>query len=290
MRATVFIQKGGVGKTTSAAHIGAAAEQDHDLDVLLIDLAGKQNDLATQFGIADEISDIEAPISAIFGDNWSFIKKNVDDVIGKMTYETPEGPDLIPADDGLGAADNNLTNLTPENRYIKLENFVNNHVAPEYDLVLFDLPGKGDNITHNGLFAAENVVVPIRPGAFERDQLDGGDPSDDPDEGLRADLDDLRDQFADTDGYNATPEIKLIFPTMVDGRISMHENSVRELREDYPDLMGDPVKSTANIGNEQSEGRTLFALDDDDLYSSGITARESYRELTNDLLERLEAR
>ncbi len=40
LSAAAYVQKGGVGKTTTAAHVAVAAAQQHELDVLLIDLAG----------------------------------------------------------------------------------------------------------------------------------------------------------------------------------------------------------------------------------------------------------
>jgi chromosome partitioning protein len=71
MRAAFYVEKGGVGKTTSAAHIAVAAASTHDLNVILLDLAGTQNDLATQFGLTDEVADPDAPLSAVFGDDWA---------------------------------------------------------------------------------------------------------------------------------------------------------------------------------------------------------------------------
>lgn len=275
-RVTTYVPKGGVGKTTSTAHIAVSAHNDHGLDTLLIDLAGTQNDLATQFGLADDVRDPDAPISAVFSENWSFIRENIDNVFERMIFETDEGPDLIPADNGLGAEDNNLANVPRENRYDRLEKFITDEVASRYDLVLLDLPGKEDNITINGLFAAENVIAPLKPGEFERKQL----------ENLQRELAAIRD-----DGdHDAQPMLQLVFATMVDSTTNLADEFTNVLTEEYPEISGPPVSESANIGNEQANGRTLFALSDDELYDTGRRAREAYRQLTTSLLERLEAR
>jgi len=52
-----------------------------------------------------------------------------------------------------------------------------------------------------GLFAAGNVVAPLKPGAFERDQLDT----------LEEDLDRIREES----GHDVTPELTMVVPTMV---------------------------------------------------------------------------
>lgn len=275
LRAASFVEKGGVGKTTSAAHIGVSAHRDHDLDVLLMDLAGTQNDLATQFGLADEIQDVDAPISAIFGDDWEFIQENIPDVAERMIFETEEGPDLVPADPGLSGADNNLANVPREHRYEKLEEFIDEHVAPRYDLVIMDLPGKEDNIALNGLFAAENTIAPLKPGEFERQQL----------EQLQADLAEIREDYP-----HVEPELALVFATMVDQRTKLSERFVEDLKDEYPGVAGEYVGHTQNIGNGQDEGKTLFAYDDDELYASGKRAREAYRANTEMLLERIHPR
>lgn len=281
MRATAYVPKGGVAKTTTTAHIAVAAAQDHGLDVLLIDLAGNQNDLATQFGIAADVEDPDAPISAVFNEDWSFIRENIPDVVDRMVYDTGEGPDLIPADPGLSGADNNLANVAREERYTKLEAFVAEDLAPRYDLVLLDLPGKDDNITLNGLFAAEDVIAPLKPGEFERQQL----------ENLRDELAEIREDFDGAgDTPDANPEIRIILPTCIDNRVGYHSEFAESVQEEYPDLTGDPIGLSSNVGQFQKEGKTLFAAEDDELYDSGKRTREAYRAATDDLLSRLEAK
>lgn len=269
--AAAYVQKGGVGKTTSTAHIGVAAAVEHDMDVLLIDLAGTQNDLATHFGLGDEIKDIDAPISAIFGENWGLIQSSIDDVFDRMVFDTGEGPDLIPSDPGLSGADNNLANVSREDRYGLLEAFIADEVAPRYDFVLLDLPGKEDNIALNGLYAVEDVITPLKPGAFERNQLAN----------LDSDLAELAVE------YPVEPHLALVLPTMIDRRANLSEEFVAEIEAEYPGLVGPMVVQSQNIGNLQAEGMTLFGVDADELYGTGQEAREAYREATMTLLEDL---
>ncbi|WP_436348849.1 ParA family protein [Natronorubrum sp. FCH18a] len=280
-RAAFYTPKGGIGKTTSTGHFAANAALEHDLNVLTMDLAGTQNDLATQFGVdlpSDEEGNIDpdAPVSAIFGENWEFIRSNIDNIVDRMVFETDEGPDLIPADPGLGGADNNLANVPTEDRYDRLESFISSEIAPRYDLVLLDLPGKDDNITINGLFAADNVIAPLKPGEFERNQL----------ENLQVELKEIQDD----EDHNAEPNLRLVFATMINGTTNLSSEFVDEIESSYPEISGPPIADSANIGDGQKEGKTLFAYDDDELYKTGRRAREAYRELTADLLDRLEAR
>ncbi|RLM32662.1 ParA family protein [Haloarcula sp. Atlit-120R] len=274
-RAATYVEKGGVGKTTSAAHIAVAAHEQGET-VLLVDLAGTQNDLATHFGLdlGEDAERIDAPISAVFGDDWEFLKDNVDDLLDRMTFDTDEGPDLIPADPGLGGADNNLANVPLEDRFDKLDDFVDDLVAPQYDLVIFDLPGKEDNIALNGLFAARDVVAPLKPGAFERDQL----------RKLDATLDEISDDL------DVDLGLTLVIPTIINQSENLSEEFVAYVRGEFPEVVGHPVTKTADIGNNQDEGRTLYGVSDDELYSTGDRARESYTANTEQLLDSLTER
>lgn len=284
-RAATYVPKGGVGKTTSAGHIGVSAHIDHGADVVEVDLAGAQNDLATQFGLSVADSEdgaeteddhvIDVPISAVFGDNWDTLATTLDDPVSRMTVETGEGPDLIPADSGLGGADNNLASVPLEDRFKKLGPFVDNHLAPKYDLVIFDLPGAENNISLNGLSAAGTVVAPLKPGKFERDQLDT----------LVTDLERIREEA----GHDVAPSLEMVIPTMVDERQNVDRTFLENLQAEYPDRVTEPVVDTQGISNDQWAGRTLFALDELDL-DTAKRARETYRTITNDLLDTLEAR
>jgi len=279
-RLATYVQKGGVSKTTSSAHVAVAAAKDHDQDVVVIDLAGTQNDLATQFGVeipTDEEDNLapDAPVSAIFGENWEFIQQNIDDLVERMVFDTGEGPDLIPADPGLGGANNNLANVPLEERFQVLDNFVSNNLAPEYDLVIMDLPGNENNIVLNGLFAAQQTLAPLQPGEFEFNQV----------KNLEVSLEEIG---ADHDGVE--PELTLVAPTAIDRREPQDLTFAENVEDLYPDIVGPRITKTADIGREQGNGRTIFALDEGELLDTGVRAREAYRELTTDLLNRLEAR
>jgi len=274
-RLATYVQKGGVSKTTTSAHITVAAAQDHDLDVALIDLAGTQNDLATQFGLNDEIDDLDAPLSAIFGENWEFIRDNIDNLVDRMVFDTGEGPDLIPADDGLSGANNNLANVPLEDRFTVLDDFITSHLAPRYDLVVMDLPGNENNIVLNGLFAAQQTLAPLQPGEFELNQL----------ERLETDLEEIGDTH---DGVD--PELTMVVPTAIDRREPQALDFAEEVEAKYNGVAGPRITKTADIGRGQGNGETIFAVDEGELLETGVRAREAYRELTSDLLDRLEAR
>lgn len=279
-RGATFVKKGGVGKTTTAGHVGVAAATDHNLDVILLDLTD-QNDLFVQFGIYDHLEDddgdttIDVPVSAVFRDDWDLIANSDDNILDRMTYHTSEGVDLIPSDPGLGGADNTLANAPVEDRYTRLNTFVKNTLAPEYDFVLFDLPGAENNIALNGLFAAEHVIAPLKPGKFESEQLDRLD----------------RDLEAIRDAHPVDPQLTMVVPTMIDGRTNLSERFLADLRDEangYPKAVAPaPVDKSQGISNTQDEGRTLFAVADDELSSTAQRAREAYRTNTTELLTRL---
>lgn len=271
IRAAMYVEKGGVGKTTSASHLAVALHEEHDLDTLLIDLAGRQNDLATQFGLREATEDIDAPISAVFGEQWDFIRSNIDDVVDRMTFATDEGVDVIPSDKGLEGADNDLASVPVEERFEQLRAFIDEDLQ-EYDAVLLDLPGKESNIAINGLVAAENVVAPLKPGEFELRQLDR--------------LPTILEENAAESSID--PELVMIIPTMVDLRKTLHGEFLAELNDEYPHLVApSAVNDAADIEDAPAQGRTVFAADDDELYDTGQRARDAYQTNASELYNRL---
>lgn len=280
IRAATFLDKGGTGKTTTAAHLGVAlAEQDND--VLIIDLAGKQNDLAEYFGILDEWeADIDAPdnedrdwpnIGTVFTDQWSQIARAVPDAAEQMIRETTEGPDIIPAHPHLDGVDDDLASADKEERYDRLNTFVNEHIEPlNYDVILFDLPGLTNNVSYNGLWAAQNVIAPVEMGPLEEKQANG----------LRNDLGQIAQNF------DVNLSLAMVLPNKVDTRTNLAEEYLQKFGDTYPEQIApEHIPVSQDIRNACDQGQTVFGLEEPS--TTATQAIEAYRTNARELLTRL---
>jgi len=137
-RGAIFIDKGGTGKTTSAAHLGAGLEQAGH-HTLLIDLAGKQGDLADALGVFERVQeDIDNQddfpnVATTMGNRWTDVADMVgpEDAVDRLVYETESGVDLIPAHPDLDGLDADLGNIDDvEDRYNRLRVFLDEYVEP----------------------------------------------------------------------------------------------------------------------------------------------------------------
>lgn len=274
MRIASFLDKGGVGKTTTVAHFGVALEED-GFNVLLIDLAGKQGDLAKHFGLWDEVQANEENwpnITTVFQDEWNIIAKQIDDAVDQLVLETGEGPDLIPAHEGLDGLDSMLGNIDDtQERYSRLDTFLTEFIDGHYDIVLLDLPGSTSNITYNGLWAAKNVLAPVKAGPFEEGQAAQ----------LRDDLDEIREE-QDTD-----IQLTMLILNELDERTNAGKHFKQTFTENYPDAIAPrQVNYSQDIVNAQIDGQTAFALEEPS--KTATRALEAYRENATELVTRLE--
>lgn len=145
-------QKGGVGKTTSAAAIGAELA-NHGRRVLLVDL-DPQSSLTQGLGI-------EAP------------GRSIAEVIGGATRGplamqeiiTPisKGLDLAPSDIALAACELGLVSRIGRENVIK-QSLAN---VKDYDLIILDCPPALSLLTIGALVAAGAVIVPTLPSAAD---------------------------------------------------------------------------------------------------------------------------
>lgn len=271
--ASVFLDKGGVGKTTSTAHFGVALAEEGQ-DVLMIDLAGKQGDLAKHFGVWGDLGDPDdrwPNIATVLNTDWDKVRKQLPDATEQMIVATDEGPDLIPAHLGLDGVDDDLASVPVPERYQMLESFLQEDIEPlGYDVVLVDLPGLTNNITLNGLWATGHVIAPIELGEFERQQMAT----------LKADIDEIAEKF------DKHIEISMIVPNRVDTRTKLSEELLAELDEEWTDLIApEHVPKSQDIRNNQRAGQTIFA--DEDVSSTAARARESYRTNSEYLISQL---
>ena len=279
LRAAAFVDKGGTGKTTTVAHLGIALHE-RGFDVLLVDLAGKQGDLAKHFGVWDDYqSRIEEDaawpnVSTVFDDAWSTIAEKLgDDPLDELIITTDEGVDLIPAHPGLDTLDSELGNITDaRERYSRFEQFLDAYVDPlAYDIVLIDLPGMTNNVSYNGLWAAENVIVPIEMGPFEAEQADA----------LRRDLDKIAANF------ETSIELALVLPNKVDTRTTLAEEYLNAFEREYPDsISAEYIPYSQDIRNAAQQGQTAFALTNPS--TTATQAREAYLAAADLLVKRLQ--
>jgi len=277
-RAATFLDKGGTGKTTSAAHLGVALAEDGE-DVLLIDLAGKQGDLAKHFGVWVEVqeqidNDDDWPnISTVFAEEWDQIASKLGDAaVESLIIETDEGVDLIPAHPGLDSLDADLGNIDDaRERYSRLKQFLDEYIDGHYDTVIIDLPGLTNNVSYNGLWATRNVIAPVEMGPFESEQAAA----------LQRDLEKILEQF------DVKVELAMVLPNKVDRRTNLAKEYLDEFGEDYSDAIAPAhVPVSQDIRNAADDGQTVFALEEPS--STAERAREAFLKNAMTLQRRLD--
>lgn len=278
LRAAAFIDKGGTGKTTATAHLGAAlTRQGHE--VLLIDLAGKQGDLAKTFGVweryRDRIEDDDAwpNITTIFQDEWETISSKLgEQAVEDLILPTQEVLDIIPAHPGLDTLDAELANIDDaHDRYSRLDAFITDYIDPMgYDTVLMDLPGLTNNVSYNGLWAARNVIAPVEAGPFEAEQA----------EQLQTDL----EQIVET--FDADVQLTMVLPNKVDGRTKLADEYLDAFREAYPEAIApEHIPYSQDIRNATEQGKTAFRLQNPS--KTARQAREAFIADAGALVDRL---
>lgn len=278
LRVATFIDKGGTGKTTVAAHLGVALSRQGN-DVLLVDLAGKQGDLSKHFGLWDEVEkqihdeDDWPNISTVFQDEWDIIVEKLgEDAVDGLVLETDEGPDVVPAHPGLDGLDADLGNIKdPDDRYSRFDRFLTEYIDPlGYDVVLVDLPGITNNVTYNGLWAVGNVIAPVEMGVFEASQV----------EALKNDLDKIGENFG------VDIRISMILPNKVDRRTKLAREYLGELEDAYPEEMAPGyIPVSQDIRNAANSGRTVFSLEEPS--KTAMRARKRFVENAEELVDRL---
>lgn len=142
----VASQKGGVGKTTSVIHLGAAIA-DLGRRVLLVDL-DPQGHLAEGFGIVSD--NLLKDLSDVFDGS-----QYLPDII---IPGVRSGLDLAPSN--IRLSDMELTLVNMRFREGKLSRALET-VRGRYDFILLDCPPSLGLLTVNALIAADQVLIPM---------------------------------------------------------------------------------------------------------------------------------
>ena len=145
-------QKGGCGKTTTAANLGALLAKKHR--VLLVDI-DPQGNLTTHFGI-----------------NKADQKQTIYDVMLNGRIEEAivrkEGIDIVPSTIDLAGAEVELTGKIGR-EYI-LDNELK-RISRKYDFIIIDTPPSLGIFTINSLVASDYVLIPVQAEFFALEGL-----------------------------------------------------------------------------------------------------------------------
>lgn len=145
-RIAVINQKGGVGKTTTTANLGAALA-DRGLRVLLIDL-DPQAHLSLHFGV--ELADAQQSIYDVL---------TASTPIADVAVPGRDKLAIVPADIDLAGAETELVSVT--GREVLLREALE-PVDDAYDILLIDCPPSLGVLTINALVAADEVMIPLQ--------------------------------------------------------------------------------------------------------------------------------
>ncbi|RYJ07517.1 MAG: ParA family protein, partial [Actinomycetales bacterium] len=143
---SVVNQKGGVGKTTTVASLGAALTE-RGQRVLLVDL-DPQGGLTFSLGIDPE--DVDVTIGEVL-----LGKAKPDDAI----VVTDDGMHLLPSNITVTQAEEALVNRTGREQRLRV---ALDKVADDYDWILIDCPPTLGVLTVGALSASQKVLIPLQ--------------------------------------------------------------------------------------------------------------------------------
>ncbi|MDB5307175.1 MAG: Soj protein [Gemmataceae bacterium] len=169
--------KGGVGKTTVTANLGAALAR-RGWRVLLIDL-DLQGSLTSLF-LTDSVQDELHKRGRLAGD---FLEASFDSEFPNLPddFAVPVLPgvtcDLVPTTDEMAYAETNLTvrwflkDAKRDPRFLLRKELQLKRVTNEYDIVLLDCPPLINISCVNALAASDYVLVPVMPSKQATDRV-----------------------------------------------------------------------------------------------------------------------
>lgn len=250
----VLNQKGGVGKTTTTANLGAAAAE-LGLRVMIVDL------------------DPQANLTAHLGHDPRSAKRNIYDVLrgdndlAAAVVRTPvPGLALVPATLDLAGAEVELAGVVGRemllrDAFAKYRNDVGDSAYPE--LILLDCPPSLGLLSLNGLVTSDEVLVPLQPEFFALQGL--------------AKLTEVIQLVQ----RRINPGLKLghIVATLVDRRTTLATETLAEVERHFPGkLCRTRIRRNIRLAEAPSHGKAIFG------YAPKSRGAQDYAALAREIL------
>lgn len=232
-------QKGGVGKTTIAAHLAVGlGRRGHS--VLAVDL-DPQGYLTRHFGLRDELYRAEIDNLALH------LTNNPEGPVEDLIVATNAGVDLIPSNYDMRGVADALSNA--RNRERRLENLLTVLPGDAYDFLILDSPPNLGVLTDNAILAAQQLLIPIQAEDSSLDALDMA-------------LDEV-DEIEDAFGIDIS--VLGILPNLVprDGIARSTLESIRSTSGLQELVYPYEVRKRADIKYAMREGTTLYTYNDE---------------------------
>ncbi len=241
----VLNQKGGVGKTTSTVNIAAYLAKQGKT-VLIVDL-DPQGNATSGLGLEKQSLD-STTYDVLFGTAQT---SNV------AQYTSLSGLSVLPANANLAAAEVDLAN--EDRREFKLKDAIQ---SLEYDYILIDCPPSLGLLSINALTAAGHVLIPVQAEYYAL-------------EGLGQLLDTIQRV---RQGLNPSLQLLGIVVTMYDGRTSLSDQVVQELKKHFGSkLMNTIIPRNVRLAEAPSFGKSIL---EHDKWSKGA---RSYKQLAKEI-------
>lgn len=241
--------KGGVGKTTSVANIGAALHQKGNR-VLLVDLDAQQN-LTSCFLPDDKVEALEVSIyNALVG------KEPLPVITLKDRLS------IVPSGIELARAEIDLSQKLAREQLLKR---LLQPIAEEYDFILLDCPPSLGVITTNALTAAEALYIPLTAEAL-------------PLKGLRM-LEAVVEEVKES--INPTLSLSGVFVTRYNTRKSLNNMVLETIAEKYGSVVfATKIRENVAIAEAPLMQQPICE------YAPKSKGAEDYEALTEEILSR----
>ena len=248
-------QKGGVGKTTTAASLGIGLSRQGK-KVLLID-ADAQGNLTQMLGWSqpDELSPTLSTLMEKV-----IAEKPI--APGEGILHHPSGVHLVPANIELSALEVTLVNTM--SRETVLRQYLST-VADRYDYALIDCMPSLGMLTINALTAADSVIIPVQAHYLPAKGMTQ----------LIKNITRVKKRI------NPALKVDGVLLTLVDGRTNLARQTAEILRQTYGNVLKiyrSEIPVAIKAAETSAAGKSIYA------YDKGSKAAQAYAEFSKEVL------